>query len=336
MTAQTKRKNTAFFDAVTDFKKKYPSLSVCLTTTVIAFAVVFLVASAGWPGQITSNCYEDYLVTADCYCEKLRGDKPGDAWFAQPMNTISNLWFVLAGLLMAYSSDSRTFPNKEWWENKKNPFTQDSMYTTTFALAACLVGIGSVCLHASFTAWGRQVDMIAMYCIAAFTLTYPFVKNKTLSREQAIDLYSLECALLVYWTLAVGTPEQTRKLFSTLITASWAIELFHVDQEIAKQNKNARRILMSNIFLFVVAVLIWKASESGAPYCYPDSLWQGHSLWHMQAAMAIFGQYCFYLSEDLSEADKKNGQGYLFEDTPLSMTLTDTSSESDSISECST
>ena len=55
-------------------------------------------------------------------------------------------------------------------------------------------------------------------------------------------------------------------------------------------------------------MLTWKASESAGPLCDPDSLWQGHSLWHLQSALVIAGQYFYYLAEDhpIVLDDKKN------------------------------
>ena len=308
---------------------QWPAVTLCATVTSFAFCLVLIIAAAGWPGSIASNCYEDYLITKDCYCERLRGDKPGDVWMAQPMNTISNLWFVVAGLVVAYSADSQSFPSKQWWEQRKNPITQDKLYSTVYALAACLLGVGSTCLHASFTAWGRQVDMIAMYLIASFSLLYPFVKNGTLNRQQAIWSYSLLSASLVYWTVAIGTPEQTRRLFTTMIVTSWLVEIFHVDEEVARRNQQARKILLATIGFFLLGVMIWKASESAGPLCDPDSLWQGHSLWHLQSAVAIAGQYFSYVAEDFS---RKSSVKFVFENAPSAESISESSSESGSVS----
>jgi len=312
---------------------KWPAFTLCLVVTSFAFCLVFAIAAAGWPGSIASNCYEDYLITADCYCERLRGEKPGDVWLAQPMNTISNLWFVVSGLVVAYAADSRSFPSRHWWESKMNPITQDKIYSMTYALAACLLGVGSTCLHASFTAWGRQVDMIAMYLLAAFSILYPFVKNGTLTRQRAIWNYCLLSACLIYWTVAIGTPEQTRRLFTTLLVTSWAIEIFNIDDDTARRNKEARTLLFSNVALFLLGVMIWKASESAGPLCYPDSLWQGHSLWHLQSAIAIAGQYFYYVAEDCPSEKKVQNIKFIFENAPRAESLTDSCSESGSVSD---
>lgn len=277
---------------------QWPVVSICLSATAVSFFLVFLVANAGWPGPVTSNCYEDYLITADCYCERLRGDQPGDAWFAQPMNTFSNLWFVVSGLLIAYAADSRSFPSKEWWNTRSNLITQDKLYSTVYCLTACFVGVGSFCFHASFTTWGRQLDMLAMYFLASFGLVFLFLKRHQVSKEQAIWMYCVMNACLAYWTLVADSTKHTREVFTLMIISSWSLELFHIDQETAQCNKKARRILLGNICIFIFAVLVWKASESDGPWCDPESIWQGHSFWHFLTALAVAIQYFYYLAEN--------------------------------------
>jgi hypothetical protein len=279
---------------------RWPALTICLSVTSLLLFLLFCFDAAGWPGsEPTSNCYEDYLVTPDCFCEKLWGDKPGDVWIAQPMNTLTNLYFVIVGLMIAYAADSRQFPSKEWWENNKNPITQDNIYSIVLALDACLLGVGSTFLHASFTSWGRQADMGAMYLIGTFMIVYPLLRERYVTKEQAIWMYILTNLSLIYWVTNLSSPEHARKLFTTLMVASWLIEVFMVDPEWAKKNRFSRRIFVANIVMFVGAVLQWKASESGMPLCYPESIFQGHSLWHFQSAVGIGGTFVYYLAEEV-------------------------------------
>lgn len=277
--------------------RRWPALAVSLSVTCISFVLLFCFAAAGWPGNVASNCYEDYLVTPDCFCEKLRGEKPGDVWIAQPVNTITNLWFIVVGLLIAYSSDTKRLPSKDWWEKNNNLMTQEKMYSVVYALNSCLLGVGSSFLHASFTTWGRQLDMIAMYLIGTFLVLYPLLRDGRLTRSQAIWTYCTTNLYLIYWAVFVATPDETRKLFTTFIVSSWAIEIFTVDSGWARQNQNPRKIFFANLVVFCLATLQWKASESGGPLCYPESIFQGHSLWHFQSAMGIGAVYFYYLGE---------------------------------------
>ena len=165
-----------------------------------------------------------------------------------------------------------------------------------------------------------------MYFLASFSILYPFVKHRQITEEHAAWLYVIMNVTLTYWTFSVGSPDQTRKLFTTMIVSSWLLEIFGVDEMTILRNKAARRILYFNIAMFVGAVVQWKASESGGPLCEPDSLWQGHSLWHFQSAFAIAGLYYFYLMEDIPI-----GKVFI-ENAPTVEFVSDSSSESGSMS----
>jgi hypothetical protein len=311
--------------------RRWHALSTCLSVTCASFLLLFAFAAAGWPGSVTSNCYEDYLVTPDCFCERLRGTKPGDngVWIAQPVNTITNLWFVLVGLLIAYAADTKQLPSKEWWEHNHNLMTQDSLYSLVFALDTCLVGVGSSFLHASFTTWGRQLDMIAMYLVASFLLLYPLLRDGHMTKQQAVWAYCCGNMCLTYWTVRVATPESTRRLFTTLLATSWSIEILIVDPEWAKRNPKARRIFFLNFAMFCVAAIQWKASESGGPLCFPESIFQGHSLWHFQSALGIGGTFVYYLSE--LGTPLSNAKRLMAVDNTSSIARTDSLSESSAI-----
>lgn len=42
---------------------------------------------------------------------------------------------------------------------------------------------------------------------------------------------------------------------------------------------------------YLLATLIWEPSSTGGPLCDPDTLFQGHALWHILGAVAM---WCFY------------------------------------------
>jgi hypothetical protein len=44
--------------------------------------------------------------------------------------------------------------------------------------------------------------------------------------------------------------------------------------------------------IFAVAFAIWNVSRTGGAWCSPESLLQGHALWHLLSAVSVG---CFYL-----------------------------------------
>ena len=48
---------------------------------------------------------------------------------------------------------------------------------------------------------------------------------------------------------------------------------------------------------FVVANAVWNVSHTGGPWCSPHSLLQGHALWHLLSALAVWCFYLYFLAE---------------------------------------
>ena len=42
---------------------------------------------------------------------------------------------------------------------------------------------------------------------------------------------------------------------------------------------------------YLLATLIWEPSSTGGTLCHPDTLFEGHALWHILGAVAM---WCFY------------------------------------------
>jgi hypothetical protein len=49
---------------------------------------------------------------------------------------------------------------------------------------------------------------------------------------------------------------------------------------------------------FLVALVVWRLSHTGAPLCEPNSLLQGHAVWHLLCAASTVGIFLFYATED--------------------------------------
>ena len=46
----------------------------------------------------------------------------------------------------------------------------------------------------------------------------------------------------------------------------------------------------------IVAFTIWNLDQRGQ-LCSPDSLWQGHAVWHLLGAVALWFAFLYYRSE---------------------------------------
>jgi len=118
---------------------------------VFGLIVLFSLALNGmdysWANWTPASCLPN-----DCFCEAVR-----DGFIRQPINTYSNLAFVLAGLMMI------AFGRDDWSRGKRNNLMQSHRaYLLIFGFAAIVIGVGSFFYHASLTFIGQWFDLMGM------------------------------------------------------------------------------------------------------------------------------------------------------------------------------
>ena len=49
--------------------------------------------------------------------------------------------------------------------------------------------------------------------------------------------------------------------------------------------------------IFLIALLIWQLSHTEGLLCFPESVFQGHAVWHLLCAVSTAAIYVYYQSE---------------------------------------
>lgn len=160
-----------------------------------------------------------------------------------------------------------------------------------FALTAIVIGVGSFLLHATLTLWGQFWDVVGMYLFSAFTLTYAFRRWRALGDTPAVLLYLALCAVLIGFLIAI--PETRRWLFAVVLIADIAVEL-----TFARPRRPGVEVrwYLYGISLQATAFAIWIADLTRT-WCDASSLVQGHAVWHLLNAAAVWCGYRYYRSE---------------------------------------
>jgi hypothetical protein len=86
---------------------------------------------------------------------------------------------------------------------------------------------------------------------------------------------------------------------SDLVNAKGPIQDL-VHKVVASVKKNLQldhKWLIFALAFFGSAIVIWTLSDSGKALCYPDSLLQGHSAWHLLSACMTICIHFYFLSE---------------------------------------
>ena len=249
-------------------------LAIALALTLIcAIATIALLQLIGpdWARFAPASCTE-----TRCFCEMPRDG----ALLLQPANSISSFGYVLAGFLMTLMARSRT------WVSAFPPLA-----ATVLGVAAIIVGIGSVLLHATLTLWGQFFDVLGMYLISGFFLVSALAKWRNIPDRRAMVYYAILCALLV--AILYAMPEVRRWLFAVVLVVAIILELVFA----RPQRPQVRTgYYVAGLIANIVAFTIWNLDQRGQ-LCAPESLLQGHAVWHLLGAVALWFAFLYYRSE---------------------------------------
>ncbi len=249
-------------------------LGIAFALTALAAAVTIILLNLigpDWSVYAPATCAE-----TRCFCEMPRTE----TLLLQPANSLSSFGFVFAGFLMILLARSRD------WISAFPPLS-----ASVLGVAAIIVGIGSVLLHATLTLWGQFFDVLGMYLVSGFFLVSALAKLRRIPDRRAMIYYGLFCTALV--AILYALPEVRRWLFAVVLLAAIILELVFA-RPLRPQVRTGYYVagLVANI----VAFTIWNLDQRGQ-LCAPESLLQGHAVWHLLGAVALWFAFLYYRSE---------------------------------------
>lgn len=252
---------------------------VTLAVAVISFVLFFISVINGWFGPWTG--------TGDAFCE---ASHPG--LIKQPANTWSNLGFIFAGITIARQLSKGTF------SANKNTITQSFFYGTFFACIVVLLGPGSMAMHATEASMGGWFDMLSMYLICSFTFAYAAERFFSFSAVWFFLIFVLSLGTCLY---VQELPYQVpvvgflgNFIFAVFITLTVVFELLNTFVRKLEHQKKYGFLSLGSLLL---AFLIWNLWQDDSYLCDPQSLIQGHAIWHLLDALAAYFLFRFYASE---------------------------------------
>jgi len=249
---------------------------------VLAAAIFFYVLGTDrYPGGP-----DECISLGDCYCEAIRAGR-----VAQPANSWSNAGFVLAGLAVLAHL------------RRRGPglMASDVFYPRLYGALGVFLGLGSFAFHGTMRAWGGAADLISMYAFIAFVVAYDAARIGTWGRRRFLMVFGLVTAVPSV-ALAMIPPQHGKWLFAGLVAAALLLEVAVSVPALRpwapRPIDPARRPwFWAGLGSFAVANAVWNVSHTGGPWCDPHSLLQGHGLWHLLSALAVWCFYLYFLSE---------------------------------------
>jgi hypothetical protein len=191
-------------------------------------------------------------VVPDFDCERFSTEL-----FGQPVNTVSSLAFVIAGVAILARGQKR--------------FVYGSL--------VALNGAGSVALHGPYPPWADLAHDLPLVALTAYVAV-----------DAAADLRGRPLSAAWWLTPVVAAvpivavaPE-----LGDLVQAGLAVVAVALSLQRARVRPALRRTIVTSMAVLGVGALIGTLTRSGAPLCDPDSLFQGHAAWHVLAAIAMW------------------------------------------------
>lgn len=191
-------------------------------------------------------------IVAASDCERCR-----DGLVAQPVNTASSLAYVAAGAWVWATSRRAGHP------------------ALAGSLAIAAIGVGSVAYHGPGGRLGQWMHDAALVATGALALGH------TLTDRRSISL-SVAAAASVVGGAALAAEPRLGTPAPVVLTAMAAAAVTFRHRWTTPGGREAGALAV-----LAGAGAVHTLSRTGGPWCRPDSLLQGHALWHVATAAAL-------------------------------------------------
>ncbi len=163
-------------------------------TSLAVFAAGFVAwGLIGW-GPPAAN--EQAIGEISRWCERVSG-----GFLREPVNTLGNLGFVVAGLVMFATLARDTVRGRTGVPNR---FFGNTPVAVLYASAAVFLGPGSMVMHGTHTRFGAWIDNVSMVAYILIPWLYNLSQLGRWSRQTMFRLYAglLAAYAAGYWFIA--------------------------------------------------------------------------------------------------------------------------------------
>lgn len=253
-----------------------------VVVAILSSILVFLGIYNMWFGEVREGIM--------LFCENAR-----DGFIKQPSNTFSNIGFIVIGLYVGWLAFKNDF-------STKNKMTQTLFYPSIFSSIVVFLGPGSMAMHASNGSYGGFTDLFSMFLLSGFTFSYAITRYFKLPKL-IFNIILIICVSFCSWLFWQPFNKLdfilniTEIFFASFLLLAAVFELMN---KYLKGNKINASSGYWSIFTLLLAFFIWNISRTqDSWWCNPDSLIQGHAVWHLLCALAAFFLFRFYVSEEI-------------------------------------
>ena len=291
---------------------------IALSISFIFLFVFFILSSFG---LIQSSEGASLIGEASRWCERVSG-----GLFREPLNTLSNLGFMIVGLYMFW-----VICNDK--QNSTNPFIGITPISVLYASVVIYLGPGSMLMHGTNTDWGGWADNLSMIMFIILPWLYNIYSMSSWTSKQLLSIYISIVIIYSIWrwftdwglginfnlfgvSIGLWAISETLYrfwspsfrflsgfvgfivllLFGTLpnevfnnFSEYWWVILFWLPGLLASKqpvNKRTYKWYFLGMIAYFSAFAIWLTGVPDHNLCEPDSIIQAHSIWHLLSALS--------------------------------------------------
>ena len=253
-------------------------VALATATAVTSLGLLALAIGFGWLGSDVDR--------GAVFCEL------SDGPLEQPVNTLSNLGFVIAGLAIAVRAGRPGGLGRSTMGRMPG-------LAAAYACLVVLLGPGSMAMHATESALGGSLDMLSMYLVAAFAASYAAMRRWRRGPVFLAVAYAaavVACELVGTYGGHVPVVDFAGNLaFGALLLVALVLERQHARRNTVTLDL---RWLVAAVASLGVAFAVWNTAKTDRFGCFPHSLYQGHGVWHVLCAVSAYFLFRLYVSEE--------------------------------------
>jgi hypothetical protein len=209
----------------------------------------------------------------------------GSGFLAQPINAVSSLTFSAIGIVAI------------WWATRVEG--NERGVRVVFGVLMMLTGAGSVMFHGPQgpgSQFGHDVTfLVTVWFVSIVNLAHTF------RWARAAEWGAFVAGSVLLSVVLVLSPGLTNALMVATV-----ISLVVSDLTLHRRGRVRTSWYVASLVTILAAVVMFLLGRTGAPLCDPDSLFQGHGVWHLLGAIAL-GAY-FVATSDSRLTQRENSQ----------------------------
>lgn len=220
-----------------------------------------------------------------------------DSVIRQPSNTWSNMGYLFVGVfILALAIHDLRLPNRL---EADNFMVRHPIFSVLFAVSCLILFFGSFFYHASLTAFFQRIDQAAMYSLVLLVISVNvyrlFPRWRLLKRWRSSHLLFVLAFTLALWgVFSHISVLNINSTFPALVAISLVSSLVYL--RYAGRGLHFLKYFKVAYGTLFMGGAIWALDRSHT-LCNPESLLQGHALWHLLTAASALLLYMFYRSE---------------------------------------